>query len=175
MWVVFLFFLVFSSCFFSALGLCLYFLLHLIGSLGVGGGREGHEALRDSAESLFRSFPWAAIVSNSGMVRGVHSYDVVHPAFPLPTIPFSSIHIRPMACVATELLNWTWGAHGWLANTLDCKYSWRGFDSWTWQVEGLFQFFWANTCVAWLVFLSPSCVGCAKNIVHITDPMSTFP
>ena len=39
----------------------------------------------DSAEILFQSFLQVAIVSSSGMDRICSLFDVVHPAFPLPT------------------------------------------------------------------------------------------
>ena len=39
----------------------------------------------DSAAILFQSFLQKALLSSSGMGRDVHSFDVVHPAFPLPT------------------------------------------------------------------------------------------
>ena len=39
----------------------------------------------DSAEIPFPSFLWEAVVSSSGTGKDVHSFDVVHPAFLLPT------------------------------------------------------------------------------------------
>ena len=44
----------------------------------------------DSAEILFQSVLQEAIVSSSGMGRGCPHFDVVHPAFPLPTTESST-------------------------------------------------------------------------------------
>ena len=45
----------------------------------------------DSVEILFQSFLQEALVSSSVMGREVHSFDVVHPAFPLPTTAPTSL------------------------------------------------------------------------------------
>ena len=40
----------------------------------------------DSAETLFQSFVWEAVVSSSGMgMEACPLFDVIHPAFPLST------------------------------------------------------------------------------------------
>ena len=45
----------------------------------------------DSAEILFQSFLQEALVNRSRMGRDVHSFDVVHPAFPLSTMASSTL------------------------------------------------------------------------------------
>ena len=52
----------------------------LIGSLGGGGGLKDN-----SAEILFKSFLQETLVSSSGKGKEVSLFDVIHPAFPLPT------------------------------------------------------------------------------------------
>ena len=53
-------------------------------------GRRG-DMMDDSVEILFQSVLQLALVSSSGMGRDVHSFDVVHPAFPLPTTAPTSL------------------------------------------------------------------------------------
>ena len=50
--------------------------------------RLGHRGDRrdDSAELLFQSFPQEALLGSFGFSRDVSLFDVVHPAFPLPTM-----------------------------------------------------------------------------------------
>ena len=48
-------------------------------------GRQG-DVRDDSAEILFQSSLQEAVVGSSRMGRDAHSFDVVHSAFPLPTL-----------------------------------------------------------------------------------------
>ena len=49
------------------------------------GWDEGWGPREDSAEILFQSFLWKAILSSIGHQQGCPLFDVVHPVFPVPT------------------------------------------------------------------------------------------